>query len=71
MSFSHFPSLYPLTVMPVQSQYDWTFEGVEKPGFGVFILWDFTSLFDDLPSCQDICRLGLFPAIQMLELPVN
>lgn len=44
---------------------------MEEPGFGVFILWEFTSLFDDLSSCQDACRLGLFPSIQMLELPVN
>lgn len=45
--------------------------GCGEPGSGVFIMWEFTSLFNDSSPCQDACRLGLFPSIQMLALSVN
>ena len=43
---------------------------MEELGLVMFVLWEFTSLFDDSSPCQDACRLGLFSS-QMLELPVN
>lgn len=44
VSFSHFPSLYPLAGMPVRSQYDGTWEGVESLAL-VYLLCGNSHLF--------------------------